>query len=74
MDVTCVDVNKEKIEALQRGEVPIYEPQLDTMIHRNRKAGRLHFHTDLAEVVNGVDIVFSAVGTPPPREMRGGEE
>ncbi len=65
MDVTCVDVNKEKIEALQRGEVPIYEPQLDTMIHRNRKAGRLHFHTDLAEVVNGVDIVFSAVGTPP---------
>lgn len=65
VDVTCVDVDKEKIDGLKRGEVPIYEPQLDTMIHRNRKAGRLHFHTDLAQVVNGVDIVFSAVGTPP---------
>lgn len=65
VNVTCIDVNKEKIDRLKRGDVPIYEPHLDTMIHKNVKAGRLHFHTDLAQVINDVEIVFSAVGTPP---------
>ena len=68
VDVTCVDVNAEKIEALERGEVPIYEPGLDEMVLRNQREGRLHFTTDLTTCLNDVDVVFSAVGTPPDED------
>ena len=67
-NVTCVDVNTQKIENLKRGEIPIYEPNLDSMESRNMKAGRLHFTTDLASVLDDVEVVFSAVGTPPDED------
>lgn len=67
-NVTCVDVNTQKIENLKRGEIPIYEPNLDSMVSRNMKAGRLHFTTDLASVLDDVEVVFSAVGTPPDED------
>lgn len=67
-NVTCVDLNKQKIDSLQKGEIPIYEPNLDTMVLRNVKAGRLHFTTDLLSVLNEVEVVFSAVGTPPDED------
>lgn len=66
--VTCVDVNEEKIKSLQNGEVPIYEPGLDEMVLRNHREGRLSFTTDLTSCLNNVDIVFSAVGTPPDED------
>lgn len=66
--VTCVDVNKEKIKALMCGEIPIYEPGLDEMVLRNHREGRLNFTTDLTSVLGDVDIVFSAVGTPPDED------
>lgn len=66
--VTCVDVNEEKIKSLQNGEVPIYEPGLDEMVLRNYREGRLSFTTDLTSCLNNVDIVFSAVGTPPDED------
>lgn len=67
-NVTCVDVDSEKIERLKRGEVPIYEPGLDELVIKNVKAGRLKFTTDLASVLNDQEIVFSAVGTPPDED------
>lgn len=67
-DVTCIDVNEEKIKALKSGIIPIYEPGLDTLVLRNVAAGRLHFHTDLREVLEGVKVVFTAVGTPPDED------
>lgn len=67
-DVTCIDVNEEKIKALKSGIIPIYEPGLDTLVSRNVTAGRLHFHTDLREVLEGVEVVFTAVGTPPDED------
>ena len=63
VDVTCVDVNREKINGLLEGNIPIYEPGLEEMVLRNSKEGRLHFTTDLASCLDTVDIVFSAVGT-----------
>ena len=68
VDVTCVDINKEKIENLQKGIIPIYEPGLDELVTRNVEAGRLHFTTNLANVLDVVEVVFSAVGTPPDED------
>ena len=68
VNVTCVDVNEEKIRSLQEGKVPIYEPGLDEMVTRNVKEGRLHFTTDLKECLDDVSVVFSAVGTPPDED------
>ena len=68
VNVTCVDVDAAKIERLQRGEIPIYEPGLDELVKKNVNAGRLKFTTDLASVLNDQDIVFSAVGTPPDED------
>ena len=68
VDVTCVDVDKKKIEGLEQGIVPIYEPGLDEMVLRNQREGRLHFTTDLTECLDDVEIVFSAVGTPPDED------
>ena len=66
--VTCVDVDEHKIEKLKQGIVPIYEPGLETLVHKNTKSGRLQFTTRLEDVINHVDIVFSAVGTPPDED------
>ena len=68
VNVTCVDIDAEKIARLKRGEVPIYEPGLDEMVVRNHREGRLNFTTDLAEVIDDVEVVFSAVGTPPDED------
>ena len=67
-DVTCVDVDKVKIARLEKGEIPIYEPQLDEMVLRNVKEGRLHFTSNLADCIDEVEIIFSAVGTPPDED------
>ena len=67
-NVTCVDVDAAKIERLQKGEIPIYEPGLDELVVKNVKAGRLKFTTDLASILNEQEIVFSAVGTPPDED------
>ena len=68
VNVTCVDVDKNKIEALQNGKVPIYEPGLSEMVVRNQREGRLSFTTSLAECIDDVEVVFSAVGTPPDED------
>ena len=68
IDVTCVDVNAEKIRRLQRGEMPIYEPGLEEMVRRNVTAGRLHFTTSLVDCLDAAEVVFSAVGTPPDED------
>ena len=65
MNVTCIDIDKEKIANLNKGISPIYEPGLDEMIERNVKRGKLTFSTSMASCLTGVDIIFSAVGTPP---------
>jgi len=64
-DVTCVDIDRGRVEALRRGEIPIYEPGLADMVQRNAALGRLRFTTATAEAVPGAAIVFIAVGTPP---------
>ncbi|MEJ2623966.1 MAG: UDP-glucose/GDP-mannose dehydrogenase family protein [Pseudolabrys sp.] len=66
-EVTCVDKDEAKIDALKRGEIPIYEPGLDDLVATNVKAGRLKFATDLAPAVKAADAVFIAVGTPARR-------
>lgn len=66
--VTCVDVDEDKISSLKQGLVPIYEPGLETLVHKNARSGRLNFTTRLEDVLNDVDIVFSAVGTPPDED------
>src|SRR6201997_4620269 len=66
-EVTCVDKDGGKIDALKRGEIPIFEPGLDALVASNVKAGRLNFTTDLKAPVADADAVFIAVGTPPRR-------
>lgn len=66
-DVVCVDTSATKIAALERGEVPIYEPGLGAVMARNVAAGRLRFTTDLAAAIDGAEAVFIAVGTPTRR-------
>jgi len=68
LSLTCVDVDESKIEKLKKGGVPIYEPGLDSMLQRNIEKGRLVFTTSLAEVMPEIDVVFSAVGTPPDED------
>ena len=63
--VTCVDVDVNKINKLKAGEMPIYEPGLEELVKRNVSYGRLNFTTDLTEVLDDVDVVFSAVCTHP---------
>lgn len=67
-EVYCVDIDQKKIDNLKNGIIPIFEPGLDEMVERNHKAGRLQFTTDLSSIINDVDIVFSAVGTPPDED------
>lgn len=67
-DVTCIDVDKCKIEKLRSGLIPIYEPGLEELVARNVADGRLHFSTELGECLDQVEIVFSAVGTPPDED------
>lgn len=66
-EVTCIDSNAEKISALKRGEIPIYEPGLDQLVKDNAAASRMFFSTDLAAAVGNSDVVFIAVGTPSRR-------
>lgn len=66
--VTCVDVNQEKIDKLNSGVIPIYEPGLDELVAKNANAGRLRFTTSLPDVLNDQDMVFIAVGTPPDED------
>lgn len=68
VDVTCVDTNRDKIEMLQNGQIPIYENGLEEMVARNAKAGRLKFTTSLESVLDEVEVIFSAVGTPPDED------
>jgi UDPglucose 6-dehydrogenase len=64
-EVTCIDVNEEKVKQLKEGIVPIYEPDLDVLFERNTKQGRLKFTTSLAEGIEGAKIIFLALPTPP---------
>lgn len=68
IDVTCVDIDKKKVDDLNQGIIPIFEPGLEEMVLRNTKKGRLHFTTDLASTLDGCEVIFSAVGTPPDED------
>lgn len=68
IEVTCVDIDRHKIEKLKQGEIPIYEPGLEEMVLRNYREHRLHFTTDLRDCIRDVEAVFSAVGTPPDED------
>lgn len=63
--VHCIDVDSKKVRRLRGGDIPIYEPGIEAMVHRNVESGRLSFGTSLAEVLGNVEVVFIAVGTPP---------
>ena len=67
-NVTCVDIDTKKIDKLNNGIMPIYEPGLEELVKKNVREGRLHFTTDLTSVLDKVEIVFSAVGTPPDED------
>jgi UDPglucose 6-dehydrogenase len=64
-NVTCVDINEEKVEKMQQGQIPIYEPGLEVLFHRNIEQGRLKFTTKLAEAIGDAKIIFLALPTPP---------
>ena len=66
-DVCCIDKDPRKIEALKRGEIPIFEPGLSDLVAKNVREGRLSFATDLTDAVRGAEAVFIAVGTPSRR-------
>lgn len=68
INVTCVDIDQNKINKLLSGIMPIYEPGLDELVERNVKAGRLKFTTDLCSCIDDVEVIFSAVGTPPDED------
>jgi UDPglucose 6-dehydrogenase len=68
VDVTCVDIDEKKIENLKNGILPIYEPGLDEMVHRNVAKNRLHFSTNLSDVIRESEVAFIAVGTPPDED------
>lgn len=68
VNVTCVDVDAEKIDKLQKGVIPIYEPGLEDLVLRNSEAGRLRFTTKLTDIIDDVEVIFSAVGTPPDED------
>ena len=68
MNVTCIDIDQTKIDNLHKGILPIYEPGLDEMVSRNVEKKRLHFSTHLAEAIQGAEVVFIAVGTPPDED------
>ena len=68
LNVTCIDIDSAKIEMLSRGEIPIYEPGLKSIVTKNHEANRLHFSTDLLSVINDITILFIAVGTPSDEE------
>lgn len=68
MNVTCIDIDQNKIDNLHKGILPIYEPGLDEMVSRNVEKKRLHFSTNLAEAIQGAEVVFIAVGTPPDED------
>jgi len=67
-DVTCVDIDADKINALEAGHIPIYEPGLEDLVKSNFAANRLHFTTNLSDAVQNSDIIFIAVGTRPHPE------
>ena len=68
INVTCVDIDKKKIDNLNKGIIPIWEPGLEPMVKRNHEAGRLKFTTDLSSVIQDTEVVFGAVGTPPDED------
>lgn len=68
VEVTCVDIDKSKIEQLRQGIIPIYEPGLEEMVTRNAREGRLHFTTELTSCLDEAEAVFCAVGTPPDED------
>jgi UDPglucose 6-dehydrogenase len=67
-DVTCIDIDKDKIALMKRGESPIFEPGLEKLMKKNIESGCLHFSNDLTTILDDVEIVFSAVGTPPDED------
>ena len=68
IEVTCVDIDKKKIDNLNEGIIPIYEPGLEEMVHRNMKKGRLKFTTSLKDALVESEVIFSADGTPPDED------
>ena len=68
IDVTCVDIDEKKIEKLNKGIIPIYEPGLEKMVQRNMEKDRLHFSNNLSESLEGAQVGFGAVGTPPDED------
>ena len=68
VDVTCVDIDQKKIDNLNKGILPIYEPGLEEMVERNTQKKRLHFSTSLQESIKEAEVAFIAVGTPPDED------